>query len=184
MHTSHRLAITVGQIQMPATSSSKNCAVGQRRLRQAAAKNEGKLHPSCGWSSATAKAATRETAKHQIASCTAARFGTKLPGRSAAWHVVPNSLPFCIGCFAAHARGSSRTAGWLARPQGGTAATSSPIQTPQASSTKARPIARRARAVPNPSFNASPNSWLGLPFLGHFSYRPIQVMPGQLSGPR
>jgi hypothetical protein len=40
------------------------------------------------------------------------------------------------------------------------------------------------QALPNPSFNASPNGWPGLPFLGHFSYRPIQVMPGQPSGPR
>ena len=184
MHTSHRIAITARQLQMPATTSGKTCAAGQRWQRQAAAKTKGKLHPSSGASIVTAATAKIEEPECQGTRCGAKRFGTKRPGRAAAWHVAPNSLPFCIGCFAAHARGGSRSAGRLARLQGGTAAASSPIQTPRASSTKARPIARRARAVPNHSFNASPNNWPGLPCLRQISYRRSHVMPGQLSGPR
>ena len=183
MHTSHRIAITAGQLQLPATTSGKSCAAGQRWLRQAAAQNEGRMHPTNGASIVTAPAATRETAKHLAASCITERVGTKWPGRAAAWHVVPNSPPLCISCFAAHARGRSRTAGWLARPGGCTAPASSPFQTPQASSTKARPNARFGRAVPNRSVKASPNSWPGLPCLGQRCYRPSQFMPGQLSAP-
>jgi hypothetical protein len=40
------------------------------------------------------------------------------------------------------------------------------------------------QALPNPSFNASPNGWPGQPFLGQLGYRPIQVRPGQPPGPR
>ena len=40
------------------------------------------------------------------------------------------------------------------------------------------------QASPNPSFNASPNGWPGLPCLGHFAYPPSQFMPGQPLGPR
>ena len=149
----------------------------------AAAMTQGMLQHSLGAVVCTENVARGKIAKHQTASCTTARFGHGGSGSAAAWHVAPNSLPFCIGCSAAHARGCLRVTGWLARPRGGTSAFISPRQSQQASSTKARPNARFGKAVPNRSVKASPNSWPGLPFLGHFSYRPIQVMPGQLSAP-
>ena len=183
MHKSHRLTITARQMQMSATSSSETCAVGQSWLRQAAAKNEGNLNPRYGESNATAEAARRETPRCQAASGTTGGCGTNWPGHAAAWHVVPNSPPLCIGGFAAHSRGVLRCFGWLAQPASGTAVAWSPRQSPRASSTKARPNARFGKAVPNRSVKASPNSWPGLPFLGHFSYRPIQAMPGQLLAP-
>ena len=166
------------------TGSERNvCAAANRRLRQAAAKTRGMLQLNFGAVLGTDTKARMEIAKRQAASCTTERLGPNWPGRSAAWYVVPNSLPYCIGCFAAHARGGLQRGGRLARPLGATSAFSSPRQPPQASPTKARPNARFGKAVPNRSVKASPNSWPGLPFLGHFSYRPIQVMPGQLSAP-
>jgi hypothetical protein len=182
MRRSHHNATTARR--MPFTSENTVGAIGRKRLRQAADKTKRTLQHSLDAVIGTEALARREITKHQAAGFTIARFGHIGNGCAAAWHVVPTSLPYCIGCCAAHARGGFQPFGCLAQPRSGTSAMSSPRKPPQASSTKARPNAQLTRAVPNPSFNASPNSWPGLPFLGHFGYRPIQVMPGQLSGPR
>ena len=179
----HCKAIAARQMQVQATAGRKTSAALSRRLRIPAAKTQGMLPHSLGAVVCTENVARGEIAKHQTASRSTERLGHGWPGRAAAWHVVPNSLPYCIGCFAAHARCVLRCFGWLAQPVSGTAAAWSPRQLPRARSTKARPYARFGKTVPNRSVKASPNSWPGLPFLGHFSYRPIQVMPGQLLAP-
>ena len=179
----HRKAIAARQMQVQAIARRKTSAALSRGLRIAAANKQDMLQHSLGAVVCTENVARGEIAKHQTASCSTERFGHGCLGRAAAWHVVPNSLPYCIDCFAPHARGVLRCFGWLSQPASGNAAAWSSRQPPRASSTKARPRARFGKTVPNRSVKASPNSWPGLPFLGHFSYRPIQVMPGQLSAP-
>ena len=159
------------------------CAAANRRLRQAAAKTRGMLQLNFGAiRGADTKARTEiANAKPQVAPPSAlAPIGraVRLLGT-----LCQTAFPTASAASQPIARGGLQRGGRLARPLGATSAFSSPRQPPQASPTKARPNARVGKAVPNRSVKASPNSWPGLPFLGDFSYRPIQVMPGQLSAP-
>ena len=133
--------------------------------------------------------------------------------RAVAWRVAPNNFVLCIGCSAAHARGvhpcsrfraklparKPATCCW-ARPVSNqfhaaalhaTGAVAVSVQRGKGtisgaghSQPQQRGFVGSPQALPNTSFNASPNSWPGLPCLGHFAYPPSHVMPGQPLGPR
>ena len=90
-----------------------------------------------------------------------------------------NATGVAVGAVPRRRAGRSGLA--LPRP---CSAEKAPYRAPGPASRHTGGFAGAPHASPNPSFNASPNGWPVLPFLGHFGYRPIQFRPGQPPGPR